>query len=59
MDANTEIGTGPGESESKAFMAPTLTFVGLVTEIVQSAGGKSSNPLPDGPDIRKPPGQPG
>ena len=59
MEPKTEHQTAEEALKDKSFVAPTLTFVGLVTEIVQSAGGKSSAPLPDGPDIRKPPGQPG
>jgi hypothetical protein len=41
---------------AKPYVAPRLEFVGLMTEIVQSGTGKASMPLPDGPDIRKPPG---
>ena len=56
---NSELFTNAAGSEHKGYVAPTLTFVGLVTEIVQSGSGKASTPSPDGPDVRKPPGQPG
>lgn len=40
-----------------AYKAPTLTFLGTITEVVQNGNGKLSINAPDGPDARKPPGQ--
>jgi hypothetical protein len=34
-----------------------LTFVGTIAELVNAGGGKLSLMVPDGPDVRKPPGQ--
>ena len=42
---------------AKPYVAPTLTFVGSITDIVQHGAGKLSVDSPDGPDVRKPPGQ--
>jgi hypothetical protein len=58
MSADMEMNDQPraAAAERPAYVAPTLTFVGLLTEIVQSGQGKMSTNGPDGPDPRKPPG---
>jgi hypothetical protein len=57
MEPKSEPGSREALPRRNDYVAPTLTYVGLVTEIVQSGTGKSSTNYPDGPDIRKPPGQ--
>lgn len=41
----------------RPYQPPRLVFLGNLVDVVQSGGGKLSAPAPDGPDIRKPPGQ--
>jgi hypothetical protein len=57
METSKQPQTGETDSESKAYVPPKLTYVGLVTEVVQAGGGKLSVDSPDGPDTRKPPGK--
>jgi hypothetical protein len=57
METSKHTQSGEADPESKAYVPPTLTYVGLVTEVVQSGGGKLSVDSPDGPDTRKPPGR--
>lgn len=42
---------------ARSYEPPRLEFVGTLTELVQSGAGKLSTNAPDGPDVRKPPGQ--
>ena len=49
--------TGGPHQERMVYVAPSLIFVGLLTEVVKSGKGKLSVDSPDGPDTRKPPGQ--
>ena len=56
METKPQLDPG-GAAAEPAYVAPTLTFVGHVTEVVRSGGGKLSVDAPDGPDTRKPKGQ--
>jgi hypothetical protein len=41
----------------RPYVAPRLTYLGNLVDVVRSGGGKSSAVAPDGPDLRKPPGK--
>jgi hypothetical protein len=56
MENKDESDDVADSAQRPAYVAPTLTYVGLLTEIVQSGVGKMSVNAPDGPDTRKPPG---
>jgi hypothetical protein len=45
------------EGPRPTYLPPTLTHVGKIVDIIQSGQGKLSTNAPDGPDVRKPPGQ--
>lgn len=49
--------TGPSAGLPRPYLAPRLTYLGNLVDVVQSGGGKSSAQAPDGPDLRKPPGK--
>jgi len=51
------IDEGAPTLERTAYVAPTLTFVGSVADLVQGGGGKLSTVGSDSGDIRKPPGK--
>jgi hypothetical protein len=57
METPKHSQTGETGTESRAYVPPKLTYVGLVTEVVQAGAGKLSVDYPDGPDTRKPPGK--
>ena len=44
------------DKEPSGYEPPRLTYVGQVSELVQSGNGKATINYPDGPDTRKPPG---
>jgi hypothetical protein len=56
-DRRVEDGDNPGQRQRRQLPRPTLTFVGTIAGLIQAGGGKLSTQAPDGPDVRKPPGQ--
>ena len=54
---NADSPSGKPANARRPYEAPRLTYLGNLLDVVHSGGGKASNPAPDGPDLRKPPGK--